>query len=81
MHASIRISCCLSVCICIDTTMRNIRRESAKMKSRAALSFVVAIIAVIIIVVIIVIIVILVLVVIIVIFVLVAIVVIIVIIV
>ena len=57
MHVSIRICGCLSVCICIDTTMRNSSRESAEMKSRAALSFVVVIIVIIIIVVIVVIIV------------------------
>ena len=41
MHVFIRISCCLSVCICIDTTTKNISRESAELGSRAALYFVV----------------------------------------
>ena len=39
MHVSIRISCCLSVCICIDTTMRNIRQEPTEVTTRAALYF------------------------------------------
>ena len=57
MHVSIRICCCLSVCVCIDTTMRDNSRESAEMSPRAAMYFVVVTVAIIIIVVIVVIIV------------------------
>ena len=55
MHVSFRICCCVSVCICIDTTLRSIRRESPEMSTRAALYFVVVIIVSIVIIVIIVI--------------------------